>query len=83
MAAVLVEISEFNRGVMAGSDWRRSVAPAELLTEFEKFADLLQQLPRWALPGLLEGFVAVRSEFFIGRTSPSYALGFCHGASCP
>jgi hypothetical protein len=82
MAAALVEVGDFERGVIAGSDWRHN-APAELLTEFETFADMLQQLPRWALPGLLEGFVAVRSEFFIGRASPSYALGFCHGASCP
>jgi hypothetical protein len=68
---------------MAGSDWRRSVAPAELLTEFEKFADLLQQLPRWTWPGLLEGHLAVSSGCFIDKQTASYALGFCRGASRP
>jgi hypothetical protein len=81
MAAALAELTEFNRGFKEGSDWRRSVATAELLTELETFADMLQQLPRWAQPALLEGFVAVRSGFFIGKQSASYALGFCRGAS--
>jgi hypothetical protein len=80
MVGVLVEIGDFQRGFIVGNDWRRN-APAAVLSELQRFADMLQRLPRWALPGLLEGFVAVHSKFFIGRTSPSYALGFIHGAS--
>lgn len=80
MAAALVEVNDFEQGVKMGTFWSRNV-PADVLSELQRFADMLQRLPRWALPGLLEGFVAVHSKFFIGRTSPSYALGFIHGAS--